>query len=318
MTIGGIPADAAFDLASLTKLYTTTLLLKLLPRRGVELDARVLTWLDIPESCSRLRQCLKTATIRQLLTHTAGLPAWYPLYAIDGTIWERMECAVEQDQGQHPPMRYSDLGLILAGRLLEICMGSKLPELIERTIRMPLMIPVLGYLPAGDSGKHFDGRRIIVSSYGNEIERRMCAQRGIFYDGFRAEGSPIQGEPNDGNAWYYFKGVSGHAGLFSDAVGVCALGQYYLNTKEALLLEAMQEHGYGRGLGFELGPKYPYGCGHTGFTGTSLYVSRELGVGAVLLTNRLANKTGEAPDLTACRTELHRCVANNAAYIAAL
>ena len=319
LTYGETSPESVFDLASLTKLYTTTVLLKLLQERDIGVDTPVLKMLETPEECRRLRARLETATIRKLLTHTAGLPAWYPLYAARGTRWERMELALASEgRNVQPEMCYSDLGFMLAGWLAEQLAGKQLPELMETMIRKPLRIPCLTYLPHGNDMRMLDGREIVVSSYGNEIERQMCEQRGICFDGFRSDGRAIQGEANDGNAWYCFQGVSGHAGLFSDAAGVSALGQFYLNTEGLLLREALCDQGYGRGLGFELGKRYPCGCGHNGFTGTILYLSRELGVGGVLLTNRLANHRGAAPNLENCRIAVHTTIVNNAAWIAHL
>ncbi len=76
-----------------------------------------------------------------------------------------------------------------------------------------------------------------------------------------------------------------------------------------LLVRAMRDVGVGRGLGFACDAKYPDGCGHTGFTGTSLWLSPAHGIGMVLLTNRLA-VPGQTtpPDLTACRTQVHEAV----------
>jgi len=76
-----------------------------------------------------------------------------------------------------------------------------------------------------------------------------------------------------------------------------------------LLVRAMRDVGVGRGLGFACDAKYPDGCGHTGFTGTSLWLSPAHGIGMALLTNRLA-VPGQTtpPDLTACRTQVHEAV----------
>lgn len=313
MTFGGIAPDAVFDLASLTKLYTSTILLQILSEQKRSVDSRIVELLSIPENCERLHETLETVTIRQLLTHTAGLPAWYPLYTASGSLWERLECAVRNaEKVDSAAMVYSDFGFILAGKLVEVLSGMSLQEAVETKIRRPLQIPVLTYLPGGNSVNSAEKQKIVISSYGNSIEKEMCEKLGIQYAGFRPEGEPIRGQANDGNAWYCFNGVSGHAGLFSDVDGVSALGQLYLNTEDPLLREAMREQGYGRGLGFEFGEKYPRGCGHTGFTGTSLFLSEELGVGGVLLTNRLANRMGKAPDLRECRTAFHRAIAEYA------
>lgn len=306
---GGASPETVYDLASLTKLFTTTILLKLADEGRLELEGRVLPLLDVPAANGILRESLADATLAGLLTHTAGLPAWYPFYAGSGSLWDRMEQAIAHEEGgEKPPMVYSDLGFILAGRLAEQAAERSLPEAAEEYIRRPLGIEILRYLPKGSPKDALAGRPLAVSCYGNSIERDMCRRRGICFDGFRPDGVPVAGEANDGNAWYYFGGVSGHAGLFSDIDGVAALGRFYLTADRHLFRLALRERSNRRGLGFECGPRYPGGCGHTGFTGTSLYLCPDRGIGGVLLTNRLAFPTGEAKNIDPCRRAFHEAI----------
>ena len=108
---GGAGLEAVFDLASLTKVFVTTALLRLTAQGRLDLNAPVLPLLDVPEESVRLRRVLAQATAASLLTHTAGLPAWYPLYAGTGSFWERLEQAIGfEGEGGRPPMVYSDLG----------------------------------------------------------------------------------------------------------------------------------------------------------------------------------------------------------------
>ena len=108
---GGASPETVYDLASLTKLFTTTILLKLADEGRLELEGRVLPLLDVPAANGILRESLADATLAGLLTHTAGLPAWYPFYAGSGSLWDRMEQAIAHEEGgEKPPMVYSDLG----------------------------------------------------------------------------------------------------------------------------------------------------------------------------------------------------------------
>ncbi len=306
---GDAVPETVFDLASLTKLFTATILLKLVDEGRLDLEEKVLPLLDVPEKNGILREHLAEVSLFELLTHTSGLPAWYPLYAGTGSLWDRMEQAVVLEAGREkPPMVYSDLGFILAGRLVEQAAERSLPEAVETYIRRPLGIRVLTYLPKGCGREALEGRSLAVSCFGNGIEREMCRQRDISFDSFRPEGAAVAGEANDGNAWYFFDGVSGHAGLFSDAAGIAALGRFYLTAEAAVFHQAMEEQAYGRGLGFEMGPRYPSGCGHTGFTGTSLYLCPDRGIGGVLLTNRLAVPSGEIKNIDPCRRAFHEAV----------
>ena len=126
---GGASPETVYDLASLTKLFTTTILLKLADEGRLELEGRVLPLLDVPAANGILRESLANATLAGLLTHTAGLPAWYPFYAGSGSLWDRMEQAIAHEEGgERPPMVYSDLGFILAGRLAEQAAERSLPE----------------------------------------------------------------------------------------------------------------------------------------------------------------------------------------------
>ena len=300
--IGGINADAVFDLASLTKLYTTTILLRFIEEGQIRLDGRLCEYLSVPPHMEKLQKCFAEITVRQLLTHTSGLMAWYPFYAQKAEFYEILEKILELPLQQNQ-MVYSDLNYMLLGMIVEKAAGCTLPEAVEKYIRRPLGIDRLCYCVGRDHPEW----SAIISSYDNMPEEHMCEERGIVFDGFRPHGVSICGEANDGNCWYYFGGISGHAGLFSDLAGVCRLGMFYLNTREKTFVEAQQEAGYSRGLGFQRGEMYPNGCGHTGYTGTSLYISSEHGVGAVLLTNRLTCATeGALPDLTRLRSEFHR------------
>lgn len=300
--VGGSGADAVFDLASLTKLYTTTILLSYIEAGRISLEGALCEYLEPPSGMEKIRKCFGQITVRQLLTHTSGLMAWYPFYAEKAEFYEILEKILElplrQDQ-----MVYSDLNYMLLGMVVEKVSGRTLPEAVEKHIRKPLGMERLCYC----AGQKHPEWKIVTSSYGNEPEERMCRERGIVFEGFRPHGAAVCGEANDGNCWYYFGGVSGHAGLFSDLAGVCRLGMFYLNAQGKIFAEAQWEAGHSRGLGFQRGAMYPDGCGHTGYTGTSLYISAEHGLGAVLLTNRLTcGEGGELPDLTELRSEFHR------------
>ena len=299
---GGLNVEDMFDLASLTKIYTTTILLRYVKEGKIRLQARLCEYLDVPFDLKKTCECFEQITVQQLLTHTSGLMAWYPFYTEKEEFYPVLERVLEIPLRQEQ-MVYSDLNYMLIGMVVEQIAGCTLPEAVEKYIRRPLAIHRLCYCV----GRNHPEWSAVISSYDNIPEERMCMERGAVFNGFRPHGVPIRGEANDGNCWYYFGGISGHAGLFSDLTGVCRLGMFYLNTREKIFVEAQQEAGYSRGLGFQRGEMYPNGCGHTGYTGTSLYISAEHGVGAVLLTNRLTCATeGALPDLTRLRSEFHR------------
>ena len=303
-TLGGGTCGMAdfatwFDLASLTKLFTSTVILSLIQEEAFDLEDKVGCFFKDVNS-EELRERLWDIRIRQLLTHTSGLIPWFPFYTREGDIFQIFEEIV----CQNPPlegMHYSDLNFILLGMIGERVVGKSLPDIMKSKLFHSLCIRDLSYLPKGECKKREEligGGKIALSSYGNQIEEEMCRERGLSFAHFRKRGLPVIGEANDGNCWYYMNGVSGHAGLFGTVTALVKLGQFYLREKNSIFREAMKDWGFERGLGFEIGDKYPDGCGHTGFTGTSLWISEKNNRGMAIVANRLAcDREGKAKDL---------------------
>jgi CubicO group peptidase (beta-lactamase class C family) len=118
----------------------------------------------------------------------------------------------------------------------------------------------------------------------------MVGERALSFDGWRDEGRAIQGEANDGNAFYYFGGVAGHAGLFSCAADLLTFSRRFLSgfISDELKARVFTDWGSTRGLGYHTGELYPHnGWGHTGFTGTYLSLNPADGRVLTILTNRL-------------------------------
>lgn len=305
---GGAGPDTWFDLASLTKLFTSTLLLDQVRAGRLGLEDSAADLLGPETLPPALARTLSGVTLERLLTHTSGLMPWYPFYTREEPFYTVLDGLVAQN-GLLRGMYYSDLNFMLAGRIAERAAGCPLPEALRRAglsdgTAGPVFLP-RGCAPAE---KLRAAGLLAVSSYGNGVEETMCARRGLAFSGWRGRTRPVLGEANDGNCWYAFGGVSGHAGLFAPVGALVRLGQFYLKAG-GIFARAMADAGAGRGLGFELGEKYPRGCGHTGFTGTSLWISPEMGVGAAILTNRLAFPGQDTPpDLTDFRREAHECV----------
>lgn len=292
--IGDAPQDARYDLASLTKVFTATALLRLAKEQSISLDAPIADF--VPEiSSPRLHEI----TLRKLLTHTSGLQAWIPFYTDGRPFWDIMI-----EQLALPPVKgmvYSDLNFMLLRDILCRITGLHYPDVIAKYVSVPLDLKTLSYAPLGDVP-------IAPCCRDNQIEERMCRERGIRFDGFRPHDTPVIGQTNDGNAFYYFRGISGHAGLFADVDSVAGLGQFYLlNKTDPWYRQALepQDGCEGRCIGFHTGRPFPSGCGHTGFTGTSLWIEPERGIGMVILTNRLMAAGDPAPDLMPFRTDLH-------------
>ena len=280
--VGEAREDSLFDVASLTKIATAAQVLRLMLAGRLALEDRICDLLPELAADAFLRQRMGEITLRMLLTHTSTLPAWYPFYALKPLdFFAAMRVALEKCEPTAGVV-YSDLNFMLLGKLLERVQGKPLARCLREDLVEPLGLGQMTYLPD-------PALPIVPGCCGNGIEEEMCAQRGIAFDGFRPADQPVRGQVNDGNAWYYFGGVSGHAGIFADTLAYQRLCQYFMNAAEPLLADAQREQpgAPGRGLGLQTGISYPHGCGHTGFTGTGIYFSRERDVGVVSFTNRL-------------------------------
>ena len=160
-------------------------------------------------------------TLRALLTHTARLPAWYPFYADGRPFFQILAELPEGGAG----MVYSDIGYMLLREVLCAVTGLDFPQVIRRYVTAPLRMDALCFCPD-------KSLPLVPSCRDNGVEENMCRERGTAFGGFRPHFTDVAGEPNDGNAHYYFHGVSGHAGLFGTAGAVAELGRFYLTTED--------------------------------------------------------------------------------------
>lgn len=259
-----------FDLASLTKLATTALAL-LFIRDGRLSLATPLAEL-VPEFAD------SRATLEQVLTHTAGPAWWRPFYKQASGIEEVVRRAAREPLA-YPPGRgyaYSDLGYIMLTAGLARLGGEPFRDLVEGRVLRPLGIASTRFGPV-DRGR----------SAATELDAAWRGRR-------------LRGEVHDENA-FAMGGVAGHTGLFGTAADVAALARVYRDGAligRDLAREATRERAVGpnarRGLGVAL--KAPDGAmcgryfsassfGHSGFTGTSLWVDPERDLTVVLLTN---------------------------------
>jgi CubicO group peptidase (beta-lactamase class C family) len=286
---GGPPLAPShlFDLASLTKLYTTMAVLKLMHEQRFQEHTKIIDLL--PFENLQLKQQLGHLNIADLLTHHSGLPAWYPFYTRRG---EDFQTILEDLLKEHPitdTMIYSDINFMLLGMIVSNMTNLCLNEAIQTLVLNPLGLRDITYRP--------DPSLCVATEYGNRIEKQMVHDRGLHFDRWRDETTPIKGSCNDGNAHYFFQGVSGHAGLFSSPQDVLTFGKTFLSADHAeldarLYNNTIKNWGEGRGYGIQFGELYPdQGFGHTGFTGTYLYVNSKRDMVVTILTNRLHTHT---------------------------
>lgn len=274
--------NTRFDLASLTKLFTATIILQLISNKQVSLDTSLREVLPAAAE----NECIASITIRQLLTHTSGLTAWYPLYTHLPnrdlfSILSEISLLSETELGS---VLYSDLNYILLGEVIKHQLKTTLQEAIQTNLSIPLNLETLSYGPINNLAA--------ATEYGNRIEKKMCAERNLTFTSWRKEGLPISGDANDGNAHYFFQGEAGHAGLFGSASDLIKLGEFYLRggdeiVDSRLIETSMTKQKGTRGLGWDLSETFSIGCGHTGFTGTALWTVPERRLVVALLTNRL-------------------------------
>ena len=285
--VGEAQEDSLFDVASLTKIATATQILLLISNGALRLHGRVTEYFPEIAADAFLAQRMEKIDLFQLLTHTSTLTAWYPFYSRRGEdFFTALKYALQHTQPTEG-VEYSDLNFMLLGKLLERVRGKRLERCLAEDLVVPLGLGRMLYHPS-------KSLPLVPSSIGNGIEMNMCRERGIAFDGFRSLDEPVIGTANDGNCHYYFNDASGHAGIFADALSYQRLCQFYMRTDNPLLLEAQKEQPCSptRGLGLQTGSSYPHGCGHTGFTGTSIYFSRAYDIGVVAFTNRLYGPEG--------------------------
>jgi CubicO group peptidase (beta-lactamase class C family) len=291
-------ADTVFDLASLTKVISTgTVIARLAARGALELDAPVGVWLPGWRGLDRA-----AVTIRQMLDHSSGLPAHVDLFTQchDAAAFEAAIADVALAYAPGSQAVYSDLGFILLGFIIERAGSRSLREQFAEVAGQ--LDPYVDFRPAA-------GMRDVIAP----TER----------DAWR--GRVLQGEVHDENA-YALGGVAGHAGLFGSvgAVGAFARavlaslrGPNWIGTPEFMraFLSPSAVPGSSRALAWDtMRPTSscgtlmsPTAVGHTGFTGTSLWIDWEREVYVVLLTNRV-HPTRENAALVTLRPQFHDAV----------
>lgn len=285
--------DTIFDIASLTKPVVTGMLLAQLIERG-----EIALHQPVSELLAEFdRDDKRAITIAQLASHSAGLAAWQPFYALVSDKSEVLSAIARAPLEYAPGTKvvYSDLGFITLGFLIERVAGKPLDQFARQMIAEPLGLGRTTFNPP----QHWR-REIAASETGNEYERKMAGAAAAHYTGWRHE--VIWGQVHDHNCWF-LGGVAGHAGLFAPARELLKLAQQFMPGSRLVRAETLrlfQENltpgcEEGRSLAWVVagigvtsaGEALPAGSiGHTGFTGTSLWLDPEGARSYILLTNR--------------------------------
>lgn len=290
---GDATAGLWFDMASVSKTITLFLIVSLAREGRLDPSAPALDLLPegLPGPVTRER--LRGVALRNLMTHTSLLLPWFPFYADGRDFWTVLERALSESEPLAAPA-YSDLNYMLLAQVFTRCSGLTLREGLEKYVRGPLGIRDIGYGPV-------DPASACVSCYGNQIEKKMCADRGLSFGGWRPDGVAVRGTCNDGNAFYYFGGAGGHAGIFATADAMSQFGRHQLKVRDPLFAETLRTAAGVRGIS----DVFPAGYGHDGFTGTSLWLCEGYRIGAVILTNRLCRTDGKPLLTHAFRRAVH-------------
>ncbi|MGV3710176.1 MAG: serine hydrolase domain-containing protein [Gemmatimonas sp.] len=308
--------STVFDLASVTKVMAGTYAMMLLVDQSkLDIDAPVYRYLPDFRGPH-----LDSIRIRHLLTHTAGLVQWQPLYYHGSTKAQTYETIRKMPlqwgvgEGRH----YSDLSFMLVGYVVEKITGESLDTFVDRNLYAKLGLRSTLYTPKKRGLKEF-----AATEFGNAYEKKMVYDPNFGYDylgdpkawdGWRTY--VLDGETNDGNSFYANGGVAGHAGLFSTSHELLVLMNVLLNggmhgstrvlraaTIDAFL-KAPTKLGW---TGYDNAPTSAFS--HTGFTGTFVMGVPESKMAIVLLTNRQnmgADEKGYFPDVTPLREAVVR------------
>ncbi|MGN7478424.1 serine hydrolase domain-containing protein [Solibacillus silvestris] len=285
-----------FDCASLTKVVATASSALLLLERGL---------IDLDDSISYYFPELKTmheeVRIRHLLTHTSGFQAEIKFYNEHIAYTDVIEHIAQKTERKNVEQQvvYSDINYILLGKLIEKVSGVSLAEYAHKNIFQPIGMHNTLFNPPVQLQE-----KIAATEYRSYLKKHQW------------------GEVHDENA-LHFGGVSGHAGLFSTAEDLAKFAQSFMknndsifheHTKQLAKMSFTEQHEEQRGLGWQLysppsfsGQYLQDGFGHTGFTGTSIWISDEKQLAIILLTNRV--HFGRSCEIQRFRRIVHNLVA---------
>lgn len=284
-----VTTQTVYDLASLTKVIgLTTAMMMLVDSGKIDLDAPVQKYVPAFQGAMKER-----VTIRNLLTHSSGLPAWRRLFAESSTRAEALALVDTTALLRQPgdTFIYSDLGAITLMQAVEAVTGQRIDAFLDARVFGPLGMTSTRYLPPENWRA-----RIAPTENDTAFRHRL-----------------LWGEVHDENAGR-LGGVSGHAGLFSNAPDLAKFAQWLLDSRippgrpaggagawlpHDLVVEFTRRQdipaGSSRALGWDtpsenssagtkLGPR---AFGHTGFTGTSIWIDPDKDLFIILLSNRV-------------------------------
>jgi beta-glucosidase-like glycosyl hydrolase/CubicO group peptidase (beta-lactamase class C family) len=282
-----VTPESLFDLASMTKVVvTTTAAMKLFEQGKLDLDAPVARF--VPEFGANGKAEIR---IRDLLTHTSGLIPFRPFHEMGILTRDAVLSHIMSESTLYPvgsEMRYSDFNMIVLAVAIERITGEPFGTYVRRTVLQPLGMPKTTFRPSGGAGID---PTIVPTEVDQTFRKRL-----------------VQGEVHDETA-YILGGTAGHAGLFSNAEELTRFAFMMMNEGMIdgvsflkpetirLFTTAVDATKHTRALGWDtrspegyssagtlMGPR---SYGHTGFTGTSIWIDPDARLFVILLTNRV-------------------------------
>ncbi len=277
-----VSLDTIYDLASVTKVSASVpMVMKLWEQGKLKLETRIADLIPAFSEGEKTK-----ITVQHLITHTSGLPSWVPFYetcnSFDGVLDAIMKTPLANPV--ESKTEYSDLNMILASKIIHLLYGEPIDVAVKKEIHGPLGMVDTVYRPLP------------------ELKYRIAPTE---FDPWRNR--LVQGEVHDENA-YAMGGVSGHAGLFSTAIDLARYCQCLLNGGaldgvrifEPETIEFFSKRPANLFPGpYALGWRMPTyrrkgeplfsqgSIGHTGFTGTCIWMDRRRNMQVVILSNRV-------------------------------
>ncbi len=305
--------NTMFDMASVTKVYATTLALMKLSYEG-KLDINKPVYYYLPDFAKNNTGKFdkRTVTVRNLLEHSGGLQpeiVFFNENKVPPNLFSLNKNTTKRIALQNAPLVYrpgtqyvySDTGFIILGFIVEKITNMPLDSYVEQYIYKPMGLNSTVFNPLTKSFRKEEFAATEVWGNTRKFQRNFNASREYV----------LQGEAHDEKAWYSMGGVSGHAGLFSNATDLAILGQLMINKGGYGDVKIFDENTYNlftksldnhsdQGLGWrkrgsweEDAKTWMFGdyasyntIGHTGWVGNVVLVDPEMGMSIVLLTNK--------------------------------
>lgn len=304
-----VRSDDIFDLASITKIMsTTTSIMLLVDSNLITLDDPVAKYIEEFDTDEK-----REITIRQFLLHTSGLPA-YKIYVDVLRTRSELLNAVRNEPLENKPGEkyvYSDLGFILLGEIVEIVSGKRVDQFIRDELHHPMGMHSTWFNPEN-------------APY-NLVDRILPTEIDAVYDR-----GLVHARVHDERA-YYMDGIAGHAGLFSSVQDMAKYafmllnngyygGHQYLSSDVITYFSGHRSPINHRGLGFDrktdgfsTAGQYTGNrtFGHLGFTGTSMWMDPDEDIAIILLTNRTYPNRSYGRQIGQIRAKISDAVMNS-------